>query len=243
MSELCLPATRGDQAAGLRRLFGRRGGRLLPVIVPDLRSTKRGLAIAQLARAFAAAGERTLVLDAGRQNLAHELGQRARFDLFHALSGERALTDVLLPAAPNLRVAPAARAVEQALALRVGLASALSHASGGADLVVLVVDLARAQTLRGEAILLIGPNPAEAASAFKALSLWAKLLDRPALRLVFADTDEAAARTLYQRWVESAGLAACKDLRWGGVLDGPAEAAHLATLASEWALGTLRSRA
>lgn len=242
MSELCLPTTGADQAAGLRRLFGRRAVRLLPLIVPDLRSTKRGLAIAQLARAFAAAGERTLVLDAARQNLAHELGQRARFDLFHALSGERALADVLLPAAPNLRVAPAARAVEQALALRVGLASALSHASAGADLVILVVDLARAQSLRGEAVLLVGPNPAEASAALNALSLWGKLLDRPALRLVFADTDETAARTLYQRWTESAALAACEDLRWGGVLDGPAEAARLATVAGEWALGALSPR-
>ncbi|MEG0820112.1 MAG: hypothetical protein RR101_00445 [Burkholderiaceae bacterium] len=243
MSELCLPTpASSDQAAGLRRLFAPRGARLLPVIVPDAKSTRRGLALAQLARAFAAAGDRTLVLDAARQNLAHELGQRARFDLFHGLAGERALSEVLLPAAPRLRVAPAARAIEQAAAHRLSLMSAIAHAAPGADIVLLALEAARVDDLKGEAILLVGPTTTAVAAAAAELATLSMRSDGLAFRLVFADLEEAAARTLHERLLSSLPRPPKAELRWGGNLAGPADAARLAVAASGWDLAHIAGK-
>lgn len=236
MSEVCLPGASADQAAGLRRLFAPRGARLLPVIVPDAKSTRRGLALAQLARAFAAAGDRTLVLDAARQNLAHELGQRARFDLFHGLSGERALKEVLLPAAPRLRVAPALRAVEQAQAHRLSLKGAIGHAAPGADLVLLALEAARLGDLGGEAILLVGPTAPEVAAAAGELGTLLMRAEGLAFRLVFADLEETAARTLFERLHGTLTRPGKPAPRWGGSLAGPADAARLATAVIGWEL-------
>jgi len=98
---------RDDQAFGLRRLFLRRGARLLGVIGEE------GTAVTlELALAFAQRGERVLILDRTCGEAARGLGLAARFELRHALAGERTLRQVGLKGPENVTVLPAARGLE-----------------------------------------------------------------------------------------------------------------------------------
>jgi hypothetical protein len=103
----------GDQAATLRQLFARRSARLLPVLLPQGAHEVRASWIARLAQGFARQGERTLLVDATRLQIAAALGLRARFDLAHVLNGDCALDAALLDAGINLAVLPAACALAQ----------------------------------------------------------------------------------------------------------------------------------
>lgn len=105
-----LPAI-ADQAATLRRLFAPAAPRLLPVLMPEQHCSARSAWMARLAQGFARQGERTLVVDAVRAQLAATLGLRARWDLLHVCNGECGLGAALLDAGHGLAVLPAARAL------------------------------------------------------------------------------------------------------------------------------------
>lgn len=100
-----------DQAVGLRRLFERKGLRVLPVVAAE--GERPGAAALAVARAVNAAGGRCLVIDATRGEVSRSLGLAARYDLCHATAGDRRLSDVVLQASPGLRVLPASRGLAQ----------------------------------------------------------------------------------------------------------------------------------
>ncbi|MCU0951512.1 MAG: hypothetical protein MUC68_10720 [Burkholderiaceae bacterium] len=134
-----------DQAATLRRLFARPASRLLPVLLPELHCAVRASWVAKLAQGFARHGERVLVVDAARAQIASALGLRARFDLAQALRGECTFDAVPVDAGPQLTIVPAARALPMAQqagaplsALLPPLAQAL-QARGGCDLVLMLM--------------------------------------------------------------------------------------------------------
>ncbi|MFT4099906.1 MAG: hypothetical protein QM674_02510 [Burkholderiaceae bacterium] len=97
-----------DQAAGLRRLFAQRNVRVLPLISLDGGGDQIGFVV-NLAAALAQLGQRTLLLDAERGQVAPLLGLRARYDLIHLLSGDCRFKQVALRARDGFWVMPAVR--------------------------------------------------------------------------------------------------------------------------------------
>lgn len=112
-----LPAGLGgqiDQAAGLRRLFGTRPPQVVAFASPHEACGRTSLVV-QTAAALAAAGHGVVIVDenAAPDNAIAAFGLAARYDLMHALRGERSLRQVTLQAAPLVRILPAARAAHE----------------------------------------------------------------------------------------------------------------------------------
>lgn len=138
--------SRDDQAARLRDL--KQGPH--PVRVIAVTSGKGGVGktnvSVNLATAMAAAGKRTMLLDAdlGLANVDVLLGLQPTYNLQHVLSGDCSLNEVILTTAGGLKVVPAAsgtqRMAELSPAEHAGLIRAFSDLSD--DLDVLVVDTA-----------------------------------------------------------------------------------------------------
>ncbi len=97
---------RTDQAAGLRRLFAAR----VPVVAAVVALGGHSAALAaNLGAAAARLGNRVLVLD-------ESLAECARWDLAHALAGDRRPDQVAIRVGADLTVVPAARGLQRAVA-------------------------------------------------------------------------------------------------------------------------------
>jgi flagellar biosynthesis protein FlhG len=116
LSELLLNGVprHGDQAAGLRRLFGTRPPQVV-AFASGHEACGRTSLVVQTAAALASAGHTVVIVDenAGPNNAIGAFGLTARYDLMHALHGDRSLRQVLLQAAPLVRLLPAARAAQE----------------------------------------------------------------------------------------------------------------------------------
>lgn len=136
---------RGDQAAGLRRLFGREQLRVVS-FVAGCEGVGKSVAVANLATSLARQGKEVLILDEnhGTDNQAGLFGVPARYDLLHAVNRERSLEEVLLPAQPGVRLLPAAQAVKKlarfSMAQKQALLEGLAEMEHPAD--VILVDTA-----------------------------------------------------------------------------------------------------
>lgn len=104
----------GDQAAGLRRLFGGRSPQVV-TFAAGRESSGRTTLLVQTAAALAACGQRVLILDENpsENNALACFGFKGRHDLFQVLRGERTLSQTILEAAPALRILPAAHAARE----------------------------------------------------------------------------------------------------------------------------------
>lgn len=104
---------RGDQAAGLRRLFGREQTRIITFAAGSAGVGKSAL-VANVAASLARQGKEVLVLDENtKNNVASLYGALARHDLNQVINREKTLSDVLLKVAPGVRVLTAAKAVKR----------------------------------------------------------------------------------------------------------------------------------
>lgn len=103
-----------DQAAGLRRLFGREHLRVI-TFAAGCSGVGRSIAVANLAAAFARQGREVLLLDEnnGNNNASGLFGVPARHDLLHLVSREKRLSEILVNVFPGVHVLPAARAVKK----------------------------------------------------------------------------------------------------------------------------------
>ena len=102
---------RGDQADGLRRLFGREQTRVV-AFAAGTRGVGKTALVANLAAVLAGAGREVLVVDENtRRNVASCFGVGARYDLLQVLNEEIAFDAALASVAPGVRVLPAAQAV------------------------------------------------------------------------------------------------------------------------------------
>lgn len=133
MSICSSPAT-FDQADGLRRMFGLRDVPVLPILAP---TGNQGALIAHLALAHAQVGREVLIVDASRGEVALAMGQRARYELAHVVSGDKALADVVLQAADGVRIVPAARALSGATNIDQWLAALAGELHPQPDLILL----------------------------------------------------------------------------------------------------------
>lgn len=155
-TEMTLRNWSDDQAAGLRRLFAARQPQLV-AFAAGLDSCGRTSLIIDSAEALAAVGWRVLIIDENPapQNILTRYGLTARHDLLHLLHGERTLSQVAVPLAPQLSVVAATRALQAfdmagssrreqarsaALALR-NLAPTLTRLQQGVDFIL--IDSAR----------------------------------------------------------------------------------------------------
>ncbi|MCX7170899.1 MAG: AAA family ATPase [Proteobacteria bacterium] len=104
----------GDQAAGLRRLFGGRSPQVV-AFASGHEACGRTTLLVQTAAALAKAGQGVLIIDENPapNNAISAFGLTARHDLFQVLQGERTLYQTLLQAAPMVQVMPAARAARE----------------------------------------------------------------------------------------------------------------------------------
>jgi len=122
---------RGDQAAGLRRLFGRAQLRVVTFAAGCEGVGKSG-AVANLAAALARQGKEVLILDenVGDDDQASLFGVPARHDLAHVVNREKHLDQVLVSAMPGVRLLPAARAVKKLSRLNLSQQQALIEGLG-----------------------------------------------------------------------------------------------------------------
>ena len=104
---------RGDQAAGLRRLFSREQPRIITFAAGSI-GVGKSILVANLAASLARLGKEVLVLDENsKNNIASCFGTRIHHDLQHVINREKALSDVLLNVTPGVRILPAARAMKK----------------------------------------------------------------------------------------------------------------------------------
>ena len=104
---------RGDQASGLRRLFGQEPTRIVTFVAGGS-GVGKSVLVANLAAALARQGKDVLVIDENtRKNIASCFGMLSRLDLYQVINREKSLAEVVLSVAPGVRVLPAARAVKE----------------------------------------------------------------------------------------------------------------------------------
>ncbi|MBW7903643.1 MAG: AAA family ATPase [Rhodocyclaceae bacterium] len=104
---------RGDQAAGLRRLFSQESLRVITFAAGG-EGVGKTAAVANIAAAMAREGKEVLVLDENAAgNVASVFGAATKHDLYHVINRDRRLGEVLVHVTPGVRVLPAARAVKK----------------------------------------------------------------------------------------------------------------------------------
>lgn len=105
---------RGDQAAGLRRLFATRRSVQFVSFVAGSVGLGRSTLLANLATCLVRRGKEVLLIDENvDDDLAAFFGRQASCDLLDAANGRRTIADVLVDVAPGVRVLPVARLVRQ----------------------------------------------------------------------------------------------------------------------------------
>ncbi len=105
----------GDQADGLRRLFGNRAPQVV-AFASGREACGRTTLVVQTAAALAAAGHGVVVVDENPSpdNTLASFGLAGgRHDFFNVVRGDRALAQVAVNAAPLVRIVPAARAARE----------------------------------------------------------------------------------------------------------------------------------
>ena len=108
-----MPDYRGDQAAGLRRLFGSGETRIVTFASANS-GVGKSVLVANLAAALAKLGQQVVVVDESPQRgVAACLGGNARHDLQQVIDGEKTLDEVFARMGSGVRVLPVARAVKQ----------------------------------------------------------------------------------------------------------------------------------
>ena len=136
---------RGDQASGLRRLFGREATRIATFVAGGPGVGKSSL-VASIAVALARQGKEVLVIDENtRKNVAASFGALARHDLYQVIQREKSLAEVMLTVAPGVRVLPAAQAVRDLAKLTApqqqALVASLAGMERAADVVLVDASL------------------------------------------------------------------------------------------------------
>src|SRR3954452_11119862 len=110
--------TRSDQATGLRRMFGRDAVQVMSVAAGGSRAPT--LVTLNLAAALARLGHRLLLVDLSMGEAAGAVGLRARYDLAHALDGDKPIGQVVLRCSDGFSILPASRGVARLAARSTG---------------------------------------------------------------------------------------------------------------------------
>jgi hypothetical protein len=199
-----------DQAAGLRKLFGPRDLPFLPILLATGREASHGTWLARFARSCVGQGDRTVVVDAARTQVATVFGLRLRFDLQHAFDGDCVPDAACVRAAENLFILPAARAFDRIAQAPDGVqrfergVRALAAQADRALLVLPSVQRALLSALAGSAgypdvVVVVGAGATAASRCLDMMSAARGTADIDAFRLLFQDMDAASAGRLFPR--------------------------------------------
>ncbi len=103
-----------DQAAGLRSLFAHTRANSRPsLLIVTGSDANKGAIAAHFARAAAATGRATVLIDGSAGQVATACGTSCRYELAHVLAGDKPLADVVKVLTPHLLLLPAARALSR----------------------------------------------------------------------------------------------------------------------------------
>jgi flagellar biosynthesis protein FlhG len=198
-----------DQAEGLRRIpgFRRRTARVLAVTSGKGGVGKTNLSV-NLALALAATGRRVVIvdLDLGLANADILFDMTARYNLSDVISGRRSLEEVLIPAAPGLRIVPGASGVERLANLgeseRQALVAGLDSLCADADFVICDTGAGISRNTTSflaaadEVLIVTTPEPTAVVDAYAVIKLIALSGDHGDLGLVInmAESAEEAKR-------------------------------------------------
>ena len=167
---------RVDQAAGLRRLFGRPKVRIVTFAAGSV-GVGKSVAVANLAASLARQGREVLVVDENaNDNIAAFYGVFSPHDLQQVVDREKSLPEVIVSVAAGVRVLPAARLVRQLATLSDGqqriLLECLTDMARPAD--VVLVDASPDHPLgfsplglaARETVVVVAPNGAAITEAY-----------------------------------------------------------------------------
>ena len=207
---LAVERSQHDQAAGLRRLLSVRASRLLALSGAD--PEQFAPFALELALAFERDGTRVLLVDLTRGALARHAGCTVKYELMHVIDTHRRLDQVVLRAARDIPLLPAARGVH-ALAHgwsgRSRFAEFIERAGDAPQLVIAVAPAeqldALAQLADYDTLLFVGPNDgADLTRCYTALKRAHAAHPAPP-RLIYAEQfDAGAALSMHERLSETA---------------------------------------
>lgn len=221
-----------DQAAGLRRLFGARRMRLLPIVADDRPAGTAAFAVS-LAAALIRMGCRPLVLDAHRQGVAFRFGLDASRELRDLMAGRCRFTEALCHTGDGVSVLSAHRGLsglsDDPLAGE-AVFSALASLEGAYDVTLLHAPadilgaLLQAQDV--ETALLCGPDECDLTDTYARLKSMVNDSHLSRFRAVFhglASHADVAER--HRRLAGAASRFLGADVAFGGTLGLGAELA------------------
>ena len=217
-----------DQAAGLRRMLARTTMRVLPLVSVLDRSAQALLAV-HLAAAYSYLGNRVVIVDASRGDVAAAMNLNPRYELLHLLQGEKEYGDVALDGPDALRLVPAARGIEsmehaddEGWTEFFGAFTGLSEAP---DLVLLncapgeAHAACRAAGGTHEVVLALDASPKSVTAAYSLIKASLQSDGQRRYRLLFADLpDDADAAPLADRMIGAGQRFLGADLHDGGSL-------------------------
>ena len=228
---------RDDQAQGLRKLFVRG-------VTPACAIAGAGieLAVLAIAQAFAAQGDRVLLLDRSRGGIAACAGRRARHELWHVLEGDVAIGDVLMPLNDHLTLLPAARGLDLIAAGRRDWREAVSAAMGESHLpfdLWLVHGLPPSEAGCDAPLFTVTPTRASVTQAYAQIKALATAQGRRNFGVVVAGVrNDGEAGTLFEGFAATARRFLGVELEYCGAL--PMDACG--SVASGPAIARLRQR-
>ncbi|MFZ5594658.1 MAG: MinD/ParA family protein [Pseudomonadota bacterium] len=172
----------GDQASGLRRLASPRPVRVIAVTSGKGGVGKTNVSV-NLGMAMANEGKSVLLMDAdmGLANVDVLLGLHPSYNLSHVINGDRALEEIIMPAANGLSIIPASSGLksmaELSAAQHAGIIRAFSELSNHLDVLIIdtaagisesVISFSRASQ---EVIVVICDEPASMTDAYALIKL------------------------------------------------------------------------
>ncbi|WP_313952749.1 AAA family ATPase [Accumulibacter sp.] len=206
---------RGDQAAGLRRLFSRPSLRVVTFAAGSI-GVGKSVLVANLAASLARQGKDVLVVDENTDdNIAAYFGALARYDLQQVIDREKSLSEVILPVAPGVRVLPAARVIKQLARLSAAEQRILLESLGqiGRPADVVLVDSSLDHPLgfsplglaAHEAVIVVSPNGASITEAYALIKKVSLAYSRKHFRILVNKARAAGeARAVYDNLAEVA---------------------------------------
>ena len=222
---------RSDQAAGLRRLFGR--GQQLQVVtfVAGCEGVGRSAAVANVGVALARLGKEVLIIDEHPtgDDIAATFGLIARSDLLNVVQRELTLPQVLLQPMHGLRVLPAARAVQKLGRLSLQQQQTLLDAMSGLErpVDVILVDASTAHPVgfspfglaAQEAVVVLSGNSASITEAYSLIKKVSQSFSRKHFRiLVNKVRNQPDARSIYENIAQVAAQRGVARLDYAGAI-------------------------
>lgn len=238
-----------DQAAGLRLILRPGRLRVLPVLA-GMRGTGKTAIVIALAHAAARGGQRVLVLDQSRGDIATALSLTWRRELADLLDGSHSYEEVLLPGPGGCGIVPAPR----------GLARLLRSGEGGARLFGSFAGLSRppqlvilnAQDASGcgllpapsETLLVARPTRCSITATYARMKDLVRRHGRYRFRLLVNRADEQGARALHDNVSQVARRFLGAEVVYAGAVaggtqgcvGGPPDLAPLAQALESWSL-------